>query len=303
MSASYGRPKSAVVLEPAEEALSFKDLLGLFGASKWLLLLIIAACTAISVVGLFLVQPTYEAMVLVSPVTDQNGSDHLGGLGSELGGLASLAGLATPNSSKKSESIAILQSELLTENYIRDNHLLPVLYASKWDAHDKRWKTDDPKKIPTLWKANRLFKDRIRRVSEDTKTGLVTVAITWENPDMAAKWANDLVRLTNDYARSKAIQNSERRIAFLTDQAANTSVLEVKASLYSLLEQELKQEMIARGTDEYALKVIDPAFVPEKPSYPIPALWIGLGVVSGVLIGIIYVLVRADWGAQRRAPP
>lgn len=302
MSASYVGSKSSVVLEP-EEALSFRELLRLFGASKWALLLIITACTAISVVGLLLAQPTYEATVIVSPVTDQNGSDHSGALGSQLGGLASLAGLATPSSSKKSESIAILQSELLTENYIRDNDLLPVLYASKWDAQDRRWKSSDQKKIPTLWKANKLFKDHIRRVSDDTKTGLVTVAITWEDPHIAARWANDLVRLTNEYSRNKAIQNSERRIAFLTDQATNANVLEVKNSLYALLEQELKQEMIARGTDEFALKVLDPAFVPEKPSYPIPGLWIGLGALSGVLIGIIYVLVRADWGIQHRHSP
>jgi uncharacterized protein involved in exopolysaccharide biosynthesis len=275
--------------------MSFRDLVMLFAAQKLAILVIILSFTLASIAAVFLVPEKFEATVIVSPVSDQSGSDHSGGLTSQLGGLASLAGIASPGSSKKSESIAILQSEALTETYIKDNDLLPVLYKSKWDSKAQRWKSSDISSVPTLWRANRYFKASVRRVSEDTKTGLVTLAITWKDPVTAAKWANDLVKLTNDYQRDKAIKNSERRIAYLNDEAAKATVLEVKTSIYSLMETEIKEETIARGSDEYALKVIDPAFVPEKPSFPLPWLWIGLGAFSGILVSIIFVLVRADW--------
>jgi len=49
----------------------------------------------------------------------------------------------------------------------------------------------------------------------DPKTGLVTLSITWNDPNIAAKWANGLVRMANDYLRDQAIEESERNIAYL----------------------------------------------------------------------------------------
>jgi uncharacterized protein involved in exopolysaccharide biosynthesis len=39
------------------------------------------------------------------------------------------------------------------------------------------------------------------------------------------------------------------------------------------LQNEISKMMLARGNDEYALKVIDPATPPERPSSPVPLYW------------------------------
>jgi uncharacterized protein involved in exopolysaccharide biosynthesis len=250
--------------------------------------------TLTAVAAVLLVSKRFEAVAIVLPVTDQQGTDKANSLSSQLGGIAALAGIGSPGEAKRVEAIATLQSEQLTERYIRENNLLPVLYAKQWDPKLQAWKSKTGK-APTYWSANRFFKANVRRVTEDTKTGLVSIFITWKDPVLAAKWANDLVKMTNDYLRNKMIAESDRRIAYLTDQAARASSVEVKASIYSALESEIKSQTVARGTDEYALKVIDPAFIPEKPSFPIPALWIGLGVLGGLVTSLIFALVRADW--------
>jgi len=278
--------------EPETE-IGFRQILSLFAREKFSMLAITATFTLVAGAAAFLVPKKYEAVATVSPVTEKENTDKMSGLTSQLGGLAALAGISTSSGGKKSESIATLQSERLTERYIQENNLLPILYPRKWDSKLQRWKS--PSDAPTLWKANRYFKDSVRRVTEDPKTAMVTVSITWKDPAMAAKWANDLVKLTNDYLRSKAISESERRIAYLTDQAVRADAIEIKSSIYTLLETEIKEQTLARGTDEYALKVVDPAFAPEKPSFPIPGLWIGLGVLSGLVTSLIFVLIRADW--------
>jgi uncharacterized protein involved in exopolysaccharide biosynthesis len=162
-----------------------------------------------------------------------------------------------------------------------------VLYAKKWDSTALKWRVTDPKKIPTLWKANRDFK-KIRSVVDDKKANMVVLKITWKNPQQAAKWANDLVQMTNSYLRDKAIQEAERNIAYLNEQAAKANMVEARKSIYSLLETEINKEMLARGRDEYALKVVDPAFVPEKPSSAGPVvlglLGFGLGCTAAVLM-------------------
>lgn len=206
-----------------------------------------------------------------------------------------MAGVQLGADARKSETLAVLQSEALTEQYIKDNDLLKVLYADKWDALTKRWKVTDPKKIPTLWKANRDFRKKIRSLASDTKTGLATLTISWRDANTSAKWANDLVRLTNDYLRSKAIQTSERNIAYLDEQAKKTDVLEIRQAIYTILQSEINKAMIARGTDEYALKIIDPAVAPEEPSTPHPVLWILLAVFVGLVLSVGIAFVQTAW--------
>lgn len=236
----------------------------------------------------------YEAKVLLVPVnTSEEGQ--LGGLSSlasQFGGLASLAGLSLEGNSKKAQFVAVLQSEALTQKYIADNNLLPVLYAKKWDPVGNRWRVTDQKKIPTLWQANRYFDKGVRTVATDQKTGLVTLTITWTNPRLAAQWANGLVKMANDYLRDKAIAESERNIAYLTDQATKTDQVGVKDVIYTILQTEISKVMLARGNDQYAFTVIDPAFVPERPSSLGSAAWAVIGLIGGFLLGIGYVIGR-----------
>lgn len=257
--------------------------------------------TAFTAAAAFLIPPKYEATVLLLPVSDMESPDRGGGIGSaisQLGGLASLAGLSSSGSSLKIEAVATLESEALTDRYISDNNLLPVLYRNRWDAAHMQWKSSDPKDIPTLWKANRYFRARIRSVVDNARTGLVVLTITWRDPRQAAKWANDLVRMTNEYLRNKAIDEAERNITFLQQEAKKSSVVSVQEAISNLTETQLKKVMLARSREQYALKVLDPATEAEKQSSPQPAIWIPAAFFIGLFISILFVLLRASDAPQ-----
>ena len=277
--------------------IGLREVLALSWRSRWLVFAITATCTLMAAVAAWLVPKKYDATILLSPVSSQTTSSGLGALGStvsQLSGLASLVGVNLAGSSgTKAEAVATLQSETLTERYIRDNNLLPTLFSGAWDPARRKWNTDDPNKIPTPWKGNRKFQGSIRKVTDNPKTGLVTMTITWTDPRLAAQWANDLVRLTNEYLRDKAIEESERNIAYLTGQATKTGIVELRSAIYTLMEAEIKKEMVARGSKEYALKVIDPATVPEKESFPKPMLWTAGGFSIGLMLGLLAAAIRA----------
>lgn len=266
---------------------------------KWLVL----ACALLGAViagGIAFTMPRqYEATVVMMPLADSTSGGQLAGLGSlasSFGGLASLAGLSIGDSARKQESVAVLQSEVLTEMYVQRNNLLPVLFYRKWNAQTHTWNVTDPKKVPTLWKANEFFKSHVRQINSNSKTGMVTMTITWEDAELAAKWANDLVRLTNEYMRNRAIQESERNINFLSEEATKTNLVEARQAVYSVLQTEINKEMLARGRDEYALKVVDPAVAPERAASPQKAVWVVVGALAGLLLGGGFVLMRADNG-------
>lgn len=278
---------------PADgDEVSFRSMVALLWSRRRYIAITTVVVTLGALVASLVWPKSYEATVLVMPVGGQStGGSELGALASQFGGLASLAGisLGTENSTK-AKAIALLESELLTERYIRENNLLPVLYASKWDSAHQRWKTSDPDRMPTVWKANRYFKKKIRQMSVDTKTGLVTMTITWKNPQQAAAWANGIVKLTDDYLRDKTLQECDREIAYLNSEAERTTVVAAREGIYSLVVKVINKEMLAKGSSEYALEVVDPAVAPEKPTFPLPIEWTIIGFLGSLLVSTIIAI-------------
>jgi uncharacterized protein involved in exopolysaccharide biosynthesis len=284
---------------PASGEIGFRELFVEAWIVRWWVLSITLVFAGVGVVAGLLLPKQYRAEILISPTeSPTGGAGGLGSLASQYGALASLAGISISGKSSKAEAIAVLQSELITEAYVRENNLLPVLFFDRWDRSSGTWKSSDIQKIPTLWKANRYFKS-IRDVKEDRQSGLVTMRITWRDPAQAAKWANDLVRITNQYLRDKAIKESEQNIAYLNDEASKTSVIEVKSAIYSILKEEVNKQMIARGREEYALKVLDPARPPETKSSPGTLFLGGAGFGAGLIISALFIWRRSSFEQKR----
>lgn len=282
------------------DEISVQELFAILWRERWIIIAISFA-VAVAVAAVALMQKDkFEASVVVSPVSNNQGGGKLGGLTSQFGGLAALAGISVGGDGNRNESIAVLQSQALTERFIVDNDLMPILFADKWDAAAKKWTVTDGPQQPTLWKANQLFK-RIRKVNDDKKTGMITVTVSWTDPALSAQWANGLVKLTNDVLRSQAVHESGEHIEYLTEQAAKTDVAPVRSAIYSILESEIKNSMLAKGPGDYALKVIDPAVTPERKSGPLRSLWVLAGGFVGFLISLVVVFLRTTWRAGAAA--
>ena len=280
------------------DEISFSDLLAFLARNIFLILACAIGCMLAAGAAAWILPSKYEGVVLLATVNSQSASSGLGGLASavsQLGGVASLAGLnVSAASSSKAEAIATLQSQIISEKFIEDSDLLPLLFSKKWNSISHKWASDDPKEIPSLWQGMTFFQKQVLNVSEITKTGLVALTVTWDDPKVAAIWANDIVKLTNSYLQQKAIQESKRNIEYLTEQASRTASVEVKNAIYTVMETEIKKEMVARGSEEYALKILDPAIPPERPVTPRPKLWIFGGFVIGLVFGVAIAVFRTS---------
>ncbi len=284
-------PKSNAV---RNDAISLRDFLADVRELWFALAAVVVICgVAGAVIGL-LGTREYEATVVVVPAESNTGSGSLGAIGglvSDYAALGSLVGVSLPGTGNRGELIGILQSDLLTQSYVHDNNLLPVLFARDWDATTQQWKKD-LEAVPTLWGADRLFKAGIRSITDNSKTGLINLRVRWTDPKLAATWANGLVASANAYLKEKAIRESERSIVYLKQQAASTSLVEMQQAINGLLQQQLNQEMLARGRDEYALRVVDPAFPPERPVTRGPKFMAAEGLVLGLFLALAVVFVR-----------
>ncbi len=259
--------------------------------SKWTVTVIVLICTLVSTLFALMMTPVYRAGIQVVPVSEKDSNSRFAAQLGNLGGIAAFSGINMDKGSKKNESIATLRSRKFTEQFIKDEKLLPILFHDQWDAENQRWDETDPEDVPTLEDAWELFDKEVRRISEDRKTGLVVLSIEWEEPHEVARWANELVRRVNIVLRKKAATESENAIGYLREQLRQTSVVELKQVVNRLIESEMKEIILANITKEYAFRVIDPAVIPEEAFKPVKAIVIAIGVVLGGLLGIIAALL------------
>ena len=253
---------------------------------------------AVATAAALMLPREYRASVVLAPVTDGAMGGRLGAgtsaLSSNLSALAPLLGNLTPEAGQKAEALAALRSQLLTQTYIESHDLVRVLFDDRWDAVRSRWKTSlfHPR-APSPWIATKFFDQYVRSIYTDSKSGLTTLTIEWRDPDQAATWANDLVRLTNEHLRDRAVEEADRNVGYLRKQLATSDVVAVQNALGMLLQGELRKGMLARGTPEYALKVLDPARAPESASSPLLIPWMVAGLLFGLAVSVTTVLTRA----------
>lgn len=234
-------------------------------------------------------------MVLVPANTERIG-ESLGGSAGQLGGLASVIGLGlNSRGSATDEALAILRSRQFTEAFISDRQLMPELFATKWDEQRKQWK-GSPDAQPTLAKAYKYFDKKIREVTQDKRTGLVTLRVVWKNRSEAAEWANDLARRLNEEMRTRALRREELAIGFLNRELPSTSEVVAREAIGRLLESEIKQRMLADVTQEYAFRVVDqamPADSDDRVGPPRIQLMIG-GAIAGFALAVLWIYISAS---------
>lgn len=270
----------------ADDELRLAELWGMVWSRKWTVAGITLAFAVLSVVYALMATEWYRAEVLLAPAEERNISP----LQTQLGGIAALAGM-TFSAGDSVEAVATLKSREFARDFIEERGLLPVLFADDWDPDEQRWLIDDPGDQPDIRDAVRRFHEDILRVDEDRATGLVTLAIEWTDPEVAAAWASVLVERLNSRLRERALKEAETNVVYLQNEMAKTNLVTLQQAVGRLLESELQNLMLARGTQEFAFRIIDPAQPPDRRVRPKRALIAIVGTLAGGVFSLIWVFL------------
>jgi len=281
-------------MEYASDAdeVSLADIVRAVRAHRLLIGIIVFLFVAAATVYLLLATPWYRAE-LVMVGTDDQSSPALNGT---LGGLASLAGVEV-GKPDNAEPLAVLQSQDFTRAFIEDEKLLTVLLADRWDAESGRWRETDPADQPDIRDAVEYFDRSVRRVEEDFNSKIVTLTIEWEDPELAADWANKLVTRLNDTMRRRALAEATANVKYLEAELAKTPIVTLQQAIGGLLESEMQKLMMARGHAEFSFRVIDRADPAKYPYSPRPAITLLLALIVGIVVALVVVaILRASRG-------
>lgn len=271
----------------ADDEIDLFELWNILWQGKWLVIASTVMFAVGSVVYALAQTQWYRAEVLLAPAEGRSSP----AVGGQLGGLAALAGVSV-GGGESAEAIATLRSRDFIRAFIEDFDLMPVLFAEQWDTSRGNWLDPDPDNWPDIRDGVRFFRENVLAVSESRDTGLVTVSVEWVEPTMAASWAMALIERLNERVRDRALQEAETNVSYLQNELAQTSVVTLQQTIGRLLESELQKVMLARGSDEFAFRVIDAAEVPKQPSRPRRSLIAIIGTMLGGMLGVFAVFVR-----------
>ncbi|MEM8981964.1 MAG: hypothetical protein AAGC71_02970 [Pseudomonadota bacterium] len=239
-----------------------------------------AAAIALS----FLVTPSYRVDVLLEYVGDPTKQERVGGGGGAgIGGLAALVGINVGSEGNpKDAALAVLRSWEFSTEFIRNNDLMPVLNAEDWNAELDTWNEDPPSEWFTV---KRFLRDNLY-VSEDAKTGLVTLSVDWTEPELAASWASKLVAAANERLRVVSEKETSRSIEHLEAKLEETQNTELQRVLAALLQAQIESLMFADIREEFAFRTLDPAVAPPLEEYDFPnrLLFAAVGIFLGGLL-------------------
>ncbi|MHA7924103.1 MAG: Wzz/FepE/Etk N-terminal domain-containing protein [Marinobacter sp.] len=292
-----------------DDEIDLRELLGTLWRGKWIILLT-TLVFAVAGVAYALSKPNiYQASVLLAPSQSEG---NVGGIGGQLGGLASLAGinLGGGGSNKTVLAKEVLQSRAFLTDFIHRYSLsVPLMAAKGWNTESQSWQIDreiyNPEtntwqdneegntQKPTDWDMVNKFKQEHLSVSENTETGMVTLKINSQSPTVAKEWAEKLVFDINEYMRKEDVREAEARIAFLEGKLNETPIAGMQQVFYQLIESETRTVMLANAQNEYVFKTVDPAVVPQEKSEPKRALIAILGTLLGGMIGTFIVFILA----------
>ena len=255
-------------------------------------------CVGLAVAFALYSPEVFKAETLLAPATEEKSG--ASSAFSQFGSLAEMAGVTIPADSNIERVLATLETRVFLKKFIEEKKLLPVIFDEFWDTNSNSWKLSVDQKVFNAEDAISPLRGTIE-VSKD-KSGLITLSISWKDPEVAAEWANDLVKQLNKQLREKAIADSQKRIGYLEQELAKTTLQDMRAVLYNLLESEKQKAMLANVNEDFALEVIDPAVAPETREKPKRKLIVALGGVCGGFLGIFAVFFAKFWRKLKSSP-
>ena len=292
-----------------DDEIDLRELFGVLWGNKIKIIGITAVFSVVSVIYALSVPNQYKASALLAPAQQQSGG--LSGALGQLGGLASLAGVSIGGGDSSESQVAqeIMKSWSFIEGFIAVNDLAVEVYAAEgWSRESNQLKFDnDVYEVktktwlvendnigqlgpPTSWQLFEKFSEMLA-VSEDKKSGLISVSIEYYSPQIAKQWLDLYISSINKHMQARQVVKVSNNIEYLEAQIEKTSITEMQEVFYTIIEEQIKSQMLAEASPDYAFVAVSPSMVPEEKSQPKRALICILGTLLGGILSVLTVLV------------
>ena len=150
-------------------------------------------CTGLAIAYALHAPEVFKAETLLAPTHEEksSASSVLG----QFGGLAAMAGVTIPADSNIERVLATLETRVFLKKFVVEKNLLPIIFEDFWDVASKSWKLQVGQDAFILEDGILPLQGAIE--VDQGKSGLITLSVSWKDPEVAAQWANELVKQLN----------------------------------------------------------------------------------------------------------
>ena len=229
---------SEYVGDDAEE-INLYEIIAALSKDLKTILFVTAFTSIISLIISLNIPNIYESKAVLNPLEPK---DSISSSLQNYSNLAGLVGVNIPAQASESNSVKALEkikSLSFFENDIMPNIFLPELMAvDYWNPDTKKlilnekiyneskkiWIRDfsyPQKQVPSPQESFKKFQDENLRITEDKKTGFVTISIQHKSPIVAKKWVELIVDQINSFYRTKDTAEAKRTVEYLNLQLDN----------------------------------------------------------------------------------
>jgi len=307
------RPPTAAIADYLQRSISISRLLGKIWSGR----MIVGIATAMGLAyGVYVVHasgPSYMAAMRISPAESDTG---LGGGGSGAGGL--LAGLTGGSSAaqvpKYVQFTYALSSVEVARALDQKYDMLCRIYHGDCDARTHQWerrtglrewitsalarlsRLPDPNAGPRPLTDLAAYIGGQIVIEQPKKTdSVINLYYTNRDPKFASEFLSIVVKAANDYVRAQSRETQKRYVEYLSESAANTTNVEQRQAIDTLLLQEERQLMMTQVDVPYAAQILDgPNVTPVNHALKFIATFALVGLVTGTLIALL-----RDWWPRR----
>lgn len=164
-----------------------------------------------------------------------------------------------------------------------------------YDAKSSTWIRDysyPATQIPSSQESYEAFIKQHLSLSEDKKSGFITLSIKHKSPFIAKQWVELVVNEINTYYRQQDKLKSEKAVNYLNQQISMTALSEIKQAIAILLQEETKKLTLIEASNSYVFDYIDPPAVMEKKSEPKRSIICIIIALLGGMLSLVVVLVN-----------
>lgn len=242
-------------------------------------------------------------------IEQSNNSSILNNLNNSLGALSQFTGSLGGSERQENYVVEMLGSRILFESVISNGSLLPELVAAKgydketkeiiynknYNANEKEWSfdSDEDKKERLLFE--KVFeKDYLSRlfVRLNRQTNFIEISFVHPSPEFAQKFLGIVISELDDLSRREALNTAEKSISYLERKLNESTQADLRTSIISLIEAQLKVIMYANTKEEYLIKFIDKPNLSYESDSPNRLLIMILSFIVGFIVSFCTLLVR-----------
>jgi uncharacterized protein involved in exopolysaccharide biosynthesis len=262
---------------------------------EWRKIALISLAAGIATFLLLLLKPNvYQSSAVISPPAQEKRESPT------LGMLASF-GINMGGAAKVEDLEALFRSDDLTVRVFGRHNLWPILYKDRYDPATGKLRRSwmerlfdgNRSDVPGEWDAIRAARDRLR-VAVNRRAGTVTVTFDSPSPAGSAEIVRHYLEEGKSRLQEEAFDRAVKNRQFIEGQIGKTVDALTRDRFYSLLTQEVEQEMMARNREQFGFRVIDSPRAPDRKIRPRRLYSAGMSMFLALIGGWIFFGIRGN---------